>query len=45
MAEVLIYNRALTTAEEEKVGRYLADKWRLTTAYPSLIRATLISFF
>ena len=34
MAEVLIYNRVLTTEEERLVGSYLADKWGLTTAYP-----------
>ena len=34
MAEVLIYDRALTTGEEEFVGSYLASKYGLTTAYP-----------
>jgi hypothetical protein len=34
MAEVLIYDRALTTGEEAFVGSYLASKYGLTTAYP-----------
>jgi hypothetical protein len=33
MAEVLIYNRALTTEEEVQVGSYLASKYGLTTNY------------
>ena len=34
IAEVLIYNRALTSAEETVVGTYLAAKYRLSTGYP-----------
>jgi hypothetical protein len=30
MAETLIFNRALTVAEMNQVGNYLADKWGLT---------------
>ncbi len=33
MAEVIIYNRALTTAEELAVGKYLAEKYGLFTEY------------
>lgn len=34
IAEILIYNRALTNTEETVVGTYLAAKYRLTTGYP-----------
>ena len=35
IAEILIYNRALTSTEENAVGGYLAAKYALTTAYPA----------
>ena len=34
IAEILIYNRTLTTREEALVGTYLATKYRLVTSYP-----------
>ena len=37
IAEILIYNRALTGAEELQVGCYLASKYALPTAYPVII--------
>ena len=36
MAEILIYDKALTTEEEALVGGYLTAKYGLTTAYPPL---------
>ena len=33
IAEILIYNRALTAFEENQVGYYLANKYALTTTY------------
>jgi autotransporter-associated beta strand protein len=33
VAEVIIYDRALTAAEEEKIGFYLAQKYAMTTDY------------
>jgi formylglycine-generating enzyme required for sulfatase activity len=45
IAEILIYTRALSTAEEGAVGSYLADKYGLTTAYePSAPQAKILSF-
>jgi len=35
IAELLIYNRALTSEEAAKVGGYLTSKYGLTTAYPT----------
>jgi len=35
VAEVLIYDKALSSAEEAQVGSYLATKYGLTTAYPN----------
>jgi autotransporter-associated beta strand protein len=35
IAEILIYDRALTATEEAQVGSYLATKYGLTTNYPS----------
>ena len=35
IAEILIYNRALTAAEELQVGSYLSAKYALSTAYPT----------
>ena len=35
IAELLIYNRALTTEEAAQVGGYLTNKYGLSTAYPS----------
>jgi autotransporter-associated beta strand protein len=35
IAEILIYDRALTVTEEAQVGTYLATKYGLTTSYPS----------
>ena len=37
IAEILIYNRALTMGEEAKVGNYLSNKYGLVTSYSSLI--------
>ncbi len=34
LAEVIIYNRALTGEEHRQVGRYLAVKYALSTSYP-----------
>ena len=34
IAEILIYDRALTVAEELQVGSYLSNKYALSTAYP-----------
>jgi hypothetical protein len=34
IAEVIIYDRALTQQEADAVGSYLADKYALTTVYP-----------
>ena len=36
IAEILIYNRALSTDEEGTVGSYLANKYQLTTTYAPL---------
>ena len=36
IAEILIYDRALTTEEEELVGGYLTQKYDLSTTYPPL---------
>ena len=36
IAEILIYNRALTTAEEGSVGSYLTQKYQLATTYAPL---------
>ena len=36
IAEILIYDRALTGAEELEVGTYLSAKYALTTSYPAL---------
>ena len=35
IAEILIYNRALTSTEEAAVGTYLTSKYALMTTYPS----------
>ena len=35
MAEVLIYNRALTQTEENAIGAYLSNKYGLVTDYPT----------
>ncbi|MCF7675043.1 MAG: Ig-like domain repeat protein, partial [Akkermansiaceae bacterium] len=43
MAEVLIYDRALTTEEEELVGGYLAGKYDLMTTYPTELAVRLTS--
>jgi Fibronectin type III domain len=37
IAEILIYDRALTGAEELQVGSYLSTKYALSTAYPVLV--------
>jgi hypothetical protein len=34
IAEIILYDRALTTDERNAVGGYLADKYALSTAYP-----------
>lgn len=39
IAEILIYNTALTANQEAIVGSYLAAKYALTTAYPSAVAA------
>ncbi|MCX6877007.1 MAG: autotransporter-associated beta strand repeat-containing protein [Verrucomicrobia bacterium] len=45
IAEILIYTRALSTAEEGAVGSYLADKYGLTTAYePATPQARILTF-
>ncbi len=36
VAEVIIYNRALTNDEETRIGTYLAQKYNLTTTYPGV---------
>ena len=36
VAEIVVYNRVLTTAEENLVGAYLAGKYQIATAYPPL---------
>jgi len=35
IAEVILFNRVLTTDEANAVGRYLADKYGVTTSYPA----------
>ena len=34
IAEIVAYDTALSSADEAKVGRYLADKYAITAAYP-----------
>ena len=36
IAEVIIYNRALTEAEEARIGNYLAQKYALTVNFPGV---------
>ncbi len=36
VAEVIIYNRALSTAEEARVGNYLAEKYALAVNFPGV---------
>ena len=36
VAEVIIYNRALTADEETRIGTYLAQKYALSTSYPGV---------
>ena len=36
VAEVIVYNRALTASEEALVGGYLAQKYALATSYPGV---------
>ena len=36
IAELIVYNRALSSNDQARVGRYLADKYGLTTTYPPL---------
>ena len=36
IAEIIIYDRALTTDEMNAVGSYLTDKYAITTVYPPL---------
>ena len=45
IAEILIYDRALTGAEELQVGTYLSAKYGLTTAYPSTAKDILTFVF
>ena len=40
IAEILIYDTALTANQEAIVGSYLAAKYALTTAYPATVVAT-----
>ena len=44
VAEILAYDHALSSEEEAVVGGYLADKYAITTAYPHLTPAEIISF-
>lgn len=44
IAEILIYDRALSTIEENSVGAYLTKKYALTTAYELVPQATIKSF-
>ncbi len=44
IAEILIYDRALTTEEEALVGSYLTDKYSLETAYLSSPQAKILAF-
>jgi hypothetical protein len=37
IAELLVYNRILTEDQKKVVGAYLADKYGLTTDYPSVV--------
>lgn len=39
VAEVIIYNRALSEVEESKVGTYLAQKYALSAIYPGVAPA------
>ena len=43
IAEVMVYNRALSSNEQAQAGRYLADKYGIQTLYPALpTRGTVI---
>jgi len=44
IAEFIIYNRELTSAEKTAVGSYLAVKYGLDTAYVNVPQAKMISF-
>jgi autotransporter-associated beta strand protein len=44
IAEILIYNRALSSNEEASVGGYLANKYGLTTTYPLVPEAKILTF-
>jgi hypothetical protein len=41
IAEILIYNRALTGTEQVRVGTYLANKYQLATSYPTTATSTV----
>ena len=44
IAELILFNRILTTLEANQVGGYLTQKYGLTTAYPPLnLSVTLTS--
>ncbi len=45
VAEIIGYSSALSTADEAKVGSYLAAKYGLFTAYPDLTPQALIGSF
>jgi hypothetical protein len=45
IAEVIIYDRALTQQEADAVGSYLADKYALTTVYPAAAPAAKMYAF
>jgi autotransporter-associated beta strand protein len=44
IAEILIYNRALTPAEELLVGTYLTTKYSLVTGYPASLTPVGIAY-
>jgi len=45
IAEVLLFDRALTVSEQNQVGVYLAEKYGLTTSYVSEPSTVALLFF